>query len=144
MEDENELKSGPYNSLISDFLLGLAGWCLSCAESGWPLSRGAEIQNLCTGCEQTLEGALMQNGLQVLEIKTQCWSLPFPPLLGRPSCPCSVGFSFQCCRSTGIFIWKWSKQNFSKGSSLQKLQRKQLGVNGSSGNGKQPLALRAL
>lgn len=72
------------------------------------------------------------------------WSLPFLPLLGNPGHPGSVGFFLQLGRSAGVFICKWSKWNFSQGSSVRKMKRKQLRAHGSSGNGKQPLAWRDL
>lgn len=140
LENENELKSGSCHALISDFLLGLAA-----LRAPRGLSAGdLRSRSFARVCEQMLEGVLMHNGPQVSGMKTKCQPLSFFPLLGSPDCPRSLGLSLQLCRSAGLFICEWSKRNFSKGSSLQKMKSKQLGMNGSSSNGKSPLALRGL
>lgn len=43
-------------------------------------------------------------------------------MLGSPGRPV-LDFPLQLYISAGIFIWKQSKQKFSKGSSLQKMRR---------------------
>lgn len=43
-------------------------------------------------------------------------------MLGSPGRPV-LDSPLQLCISAGIFIWKQSKQKFSKGSSLQKMRR---------------------
>lgn len=43
-------------------------------------------------------------------------------MLGNPGRPV-LDFPLQLCISAGIFIWKQSKQKFSKGSSLRKMRR---------------------
>lgn len=94
---------------------------------GWklPEDRTIPVASQQETCEQMMEEVVMQCG---------------PRASGVPALALWV-FPRQLCRSAGMFVCEWSKQNFSKGGSLQNTKSKQLGRHGSSGHVKAPLAL---
>lgn len=71
--------------------------------------------------EPEIEGCSLQIGPKGWRQKTNVSNFTFT-MLGSPGSPV-LDFPLQLCISAGIFIWKQSKQKFSKGSSLQKMRR---------------------
>lgn len=84
--------------------------------------------------EQMIEGVLRPNGPPVSGLKIECQPLRLFPRLGS-RLPSLGGLCLAFRRSAGISVCKWRGWNFSKGSILQKMKSKQLGMNGLSGTG---------